>query len=136
MLFRSREFASGFSGLRSDPSIAFSILQAFVRLRFRNPDRVVRTYVDHLNESFRGLGFDPEDLPVLFGEPKLDVTKWGTVRINHRTMETSLPGVYAAGDIVRGASLVVWAIRDGRDAASSIHRALSQPHSASLKLAS
>jgi lysine-N-methylase len=60
-VYASREFASGFSGLRSDPSIAFSILQAFVRLRFRNPDRVVRTYVEHLNESFRGLGFDPED---------------------------------------------------------------------------
>jgi len=60
-VYASREFAGGFSGLRSDPSIAFSILQAFVRLRLRNPDRVVRTYVDHLNESFRGLGFDPED---------------------------------------------------------------------------
>ena len=86
--------------------------------------------------AITALGFDPEDLPVLFGEPKLDVTKWGTVKINHRTMETNLPGVYAAGDIVRGASLVVWAIRDGRDAAASIHRTLSQPQSASLKLAS
>ena len=35
-------------------------------------------------------------------------------------MMTSLPGVFAAGDIVRGASLVVWAIRDGREAADSI----------------
>jgi glutamate synthase (NADPH/NADH) small chain len=86
--------------------------------------------------AITALGFDPENLPVLFGEPKLDVTKWGTVKINHRTMETNLPGVYAAGDIVRGASLVVWAIRDGRDAAASIHRSLSQPQSASLKLAS
>ena len=33
---------------------------------------------------------------------------------------TSLDGVFAAGDIVRGASLVVWGIRDGRDAAESI----------------
>jgi lysine-N-methylase len=59
--YASKEFASGFFGLRSDPSIAFSILQAFVRLRFRYPDRIVRTYVDHLNESFRGLSFDPDD---------------------------------------------------------------------------
>ncbi len=41
---------------------------------------------------------------------------------------TTLPGVFAAGDIVRGASLVVWAIRDGRDAAKYIHEYIqSQP---------
>jgi glutamate synthase (NADPH/NADH) small chain len=37
---------------------------------------------------------------------------------------TSIPGVFAAGDIVRGASLVVWAIRDGRDAAEAMRRYL------------
>jgi len=84
----------------------------------------------------KALGFDPEDLPVMFGAPELEVTKWGTIKINQRTMQTNLPGVYAAGDIVRGASLVVWAIRDGRDAAQSIHRTLSQPQAAGLKLAS
>lgn len=57
----------------------------------------------------------------MFGEPALDVSRWGTLRINHRSFMTSLPGVFAAGDIVRGASLVVWAIRDGRDAAAQIH---------------
>ena len=65
----------------------------------------------------KALGFDPEDLPTLFGDPALGVTRWGTVRIDHKTMMTSLHGVFAAGDIVRGASLVVWAIRDGRDVA-------------------
>jgi glutamate synthase (NADPH/NADH) small chain len=72
------------------------------------------------------LGFDPEDLPVAFGERGLNVTKWGTVKIDHKTMMTSLAGVFAAGDIVRGASLVVWAIRDGRDVAESIHHYLEQ----------
>ena len=48
------------------------------------------------------------------------VSKWGTLSIDWRTMMTSLPGVFAAGDIVRGASLVVWGIRDGRDAAEQI----------------
>ncbi|MCP4330381.1 MAG: NAD(P)-dependent oxidoreductase [Alphaproteobacteria bacterium] len=72
----------------------------------------------------KALGFDPEDLPLLFGADDLDVTEWGTVRIDHRTMMTNLDGVFAAGDIVRGASLVVWAIRDGRDAATQIHRYL------------
>ena len=50
----------------------------------------------------------------------MQVTKWGTIKTDFDTMETSIPGVFAAGDIVRGASLVVWAIKDGRDASSSI----------------
>jgi glutamate synthase (NADPH/NADH) small chain len=56
----------------------------------------------------------------MFGEPALAVTRWGTLKIDHRSMMTDLPGVFAGGDIVRGASLVVWAIRDGRDAADRI----------------
>ena len=62
-----------------------------------------------------------EHLHELFGEPELTVTRWGTLKISYRTMMTSLDGVFAAGDIVRGAALVVWAIRDGRDAAERIH---------------
>lgn len=68
----------------------------------------------------KALGFEPEDLPDLFGAPELTVTRWGTLLIDHRTKMTSLDGVFAAGDIVRGASLVVWAIRDGRDAAEAM----------------
>lgn len=67
------------------------------------------------------LGFDPEDLPTLFDEPSLPVTRWGTVKVDWKTMMTAMDGVFAAGDIVRGASLVVWAIRDGRDAAAAMH---------------
>ncbi len=69
----------------------------------------------------KALGFDAEDLPGLFGSTDLSVTRWGTVRVDHRTMQTSIDGVFAAGDIVRGASLVVWAIRDGRDVAEHMH---------------
>ena len=72
----------------------------------------------------KALGFDPEDVPKLFGSDDLQVTKWGTLKTDFDTMETSLPGVFAAGDIVRGASLVVWAIKDGRDAAASIKKFL------------
>lgn len=68
------------------------------------------------------LGFDPEDLVTLFDEPELPVSRWGTVRIDWSTMMTAMPGVFGAGDIVRGASLVVWGVRDGRDAAQGIHR--------------
>lgn len=74
----------------------------------------------------KALGFDPEDLPTLFGAPELKVSRWGTVRADFRTMMTSLPGVFAAGDIVRGASLVVWAIRDGFDAAAAMHQWFEQ----------
>ena len=72
------------------------------------------------------LGFDPEDLPILFQAKDLSISKWGTLKINLKSFETNLPGVFAAGDIVRGASLVVWAIRDGREAAVSINNYLEQ----------
>ncbi|MCY4542238.1 MAG: NAD(P)-dependent oxidoreductase [Rhodobacteraceae bacterium] len=68
----------------------------------------------------KALGFEPEDLPGTWEARELEVTGWGTVRSRFGTHETSIPGVYAAGDIVRGASLVVWAIRDGQEAADSI----------------
>ncbi len=68
----------------------------------------------------KALGFNPENLPLLFDAQDLQVTKWGTIKTNFDTLETSIRGVFAAGDIVRGASLVVWAIKDGRDAALSI----------------
>ena len=72
----------------------------------------------------QALGFDPEEIPTLFSEPKLEVSKWGTVKTDLKTMRTNIRGVFAAGDIVRGASLVVWAIRDGRDAAKEIDKYL------------
>ena len=72
----------------------------------------------------KALGFDPEDLPTLFGEPDLPVSKWGTINVQEPTKMTDIDGVFAAGDIYRGASLVVWAIKDGRDAADGIHQYL------------
>jgi glutamate synthase (NADPH/NADH) small chain len=72
----------------------------------------------------KALGFDAEDLPRLFGAPELGVTRWGTVMIDNATLMTSLDGVFAAGDIVRGASLVVWAVRDGRDVAANMDKYL------------
>jgi glutamate synthase (NADPH/NADH) small chain len=74
----------------------------------------------------QALGFEPEDLPAQWGRPDLRVTRWGTVKAEFGTHATSLPGVFAVGDIVRGASLVVWAIRDGREAGESILAWLAQ----------
>ena len=66
------------------------------------------------------LGFEPENLPKIFNKNELTVTSWGTLKINFSTMMTNIEGVFAAGDIVRGASLVVWGIKDGREAAQNI----------------
>jgi len=83
----------------------------------------------------KALGFDPEDLPRLFNHQNLLVSNWGTIKINTKSMETNIQGVFAAGDIVRGASLVVWAIRDGRDAATSIKKYLEVKKLQNIKAA-
>ncbi len=79
-------------------------------------------FVEPADLVIKALGFDPEDLPSMFNEPALAVSRWGTVQVDRKTMMTKVPGVFAAGDIVRGASLVVWGIRDGRDAADQIEK--------------
>ncbi len=84
-------------------------------------------YTEGADLVIKALGFEPEDLPKLWGVEGLDVTRWGTIRADFRTHATSLPGVYAVGDIVRGASLVVWAIRDGREAADAMLAAFDAP---------
>ena len=89
-------------------------------------------YVEPADLVIMALGFEPEDLPGLWGSPDLRVTRWGTVRADFQTHATNLPGVYAVGDIVRGASLVVWAIRDGREAAAAILEYLAQGAAASV----
>jgi glutamate synthase (NADPH/NADH) small chain len=106
-----------------------------VKMRLGLPDASGRQSVEIVDGShftvgadlvIKALGFDPEPLPTLWSQDGLEVSRWGTLRINPRSFETALPGVFAAGDIVRGASLVVWAIRDGRDAAGAIHNYLAQ----------
>jgi glutamate synthase (NADPH/NADH) small chain len=101
-----------------------------VRIRLGAPDATGRQKPEPIPESsfsleadlvIKALGFDPEDLPGLFGEPDLPVTRWGTVKIDWDSMMTPMEGVFAGGDIVRGASLVVWGVKDGRDAAIGIH---------------
>ncbi|MDC0037150.1 NAD(P)-dependent oxidoreductase [Alphaproteobacteria bacterium] len=94
------------------------------------PGSEINLDVDLIIEA---LGFEPENIPNMFNKPELEITKWGTVKINYKTMMTNLSGVFAAGDIVRGASLVVWGIKDGRDAATNIHNYIQEKNKASLK---
>jgi len=82
-------------------------------------------YIEEADLVIKALGFEPEDLPQLWGVEGLEVTRWGTIKAEFTTGQTSLEGVFAAGDIVRGASLVVWAIKDGRDAADAMLEFLS-----------
>ncbi|WP_390911787.1 FAD-dependent oxidoreductase [Pseudosulfitobacter sp. SM2401] len=82
-------------------------------------------YVEDADIVIMALGFEPEDLPTLWGEPDLPVSRWGTIVTEYVTGKTAMDGVYAVGDVVRGASLVVWAIKDGRDCAQAILEGLS-----------
>lgn len=117
--------------LHDDDNVATGVRA--VRMHLGTPDASGRAKPEVISGSqfvvpadlvIEALGFDPEDLPDLFGEPDLATTRWGTIKIDYRTLMTNMDGVYAAGDIARGASLVVWAIRDGRDVAASIHKKL------------
>lgn len=69
-------------------------------------------------------GFDPEPLSEKNGFGKVCLNEWGAVQADGSQM-TNLPGVFAGGDIVRGPSLVVHAVHDGRIAAEGIHRYLT-----------
>lgn len=55
----------------------------------------------------------------------LDVDKRGNFIVNEETLETSIPGVYAGGDIVLGAATVILAMGQGRKAAAAINRRLA-----------
>ena len=87
----------------------------------RTPEEIEGSeYLEGADLVVEALGFEPEDLPTLWDQPELPVSRWGTIKVEYGTGKTNLEHVYAIGDIVRGASLVVWAIKDGRDAANSI----------------
>ncbi len=111
------------------------------RMRLGAPDATGRQspeeiagadYTEEADLVIKALGFNPEDLPQMWDTPGLEITRWGTVKADFLTKKTALDGVFAAGDIVRGASLVVWAIRDGREAAESIMAYISAKSGAAM----
>ncbi len=123
----------GFLGKKTPSGQRVSHVRS-VRIHLGMPDATGRQTPQEIPDShsnieadlvLKALGFDAEDLPARFDAADLAVTNWGTLKIDWRSMMTSLDGVFAAGDIVRGASLVVWAVRDGRDAAEHIHSYLT-----------
>ncbi|HTM80310.1 NAD(P)-dependent oxidoreductase [Asticcacaulis sp.] len=103
------------------------------RMRLTTPDAQGRQGIEDIAGAetdlpadliIEALGFEPENMPVMFNEPRLEVTRWGTIQVHAGEFRTMVDGVFAAGDIVRGASLVVWAVREGQDAAADIHHYL------------
>ena len=100
------------------------------RMRLSEPDDTGRQGIEEIEGdtvnldadlAIKALGFDPEDLQTLFKTKELPTSRWGTIQVSWRDFQVKdMPGVFAVGDIVRGASLVVWAVKDGRDAAAAI----------------
>ncbi|MDE2135408.1 MAG: NAD(P)-dependent oxidoreductase [Alphaproteobacteria bacterium] len=122
--FKWLTLPKGFLGMDNVEGVLIS------RMRLGLPDATGRKTPEEIKGTdvvlkadlvIKALGFDPEDLPAKFSAPDLAVSKWGTLRVKSSTLMTSIDGVFAGGDVTRGASLVVWAIRDGRDAAAAIH---------------
>ncbi len=120
------EWLSAPKGFTGDESVSGVMVQ---KMRLGQPDASGRQapeviegadYVEEADLVIKALGFSPEALPTLWNQPDLPVTRWGTIKAEYQTGATEMDGVYAVGDIVRGASLVVWAIKDGRDCAEAI----------------
>ncbi|OAN67935.1 dihydropyrimidine dehydrogenase [Sulfitobacter sp. EhC04] len=125
------EWLSAPKGFVGDPVTGVMVQ----KMRLGQPDATGRQapeliegsdYVEEADLVIMALGFEPEDLPTLWGEADLPVNRWGTIKADYVSGQTALDGVYAVGDIVRGASLVVWAIKDGRDCAEAILKRLGQ----------
>ena len=119
------EWLSAPKSFMGDPVSAVRVQQ----MRLGPPDATGRRAPEEIEGAehdepadlvIKALGFEAEDLPALWNQEDLEVTRWGTIKAEFTSGRTSMPGVYAVGDIVRGASLVVWAIRDGRDAAAAM----------------
>ena len=125
------EWLAAPNGFVGDPVTAVRVQ----KMRLGAPDATGRRSPEAIESSeydepadlvIKALGFEPENLPKMWDVDGLDVTRWGTIKADFTTGKTALDGVFAVGDIVRGASLVVWAIKDGRDSADAILGYLNQ----------
>ena len=125
------EWLAAPNGFVGDPVTAVRVQ----KMRLGAPDATGRRSPEAIEGSeydepadlvIKALGFEPENLPKMWDVDGLDVTRWGTIKADFTTGKTALDGVFAVGDIVRGASLVVWAIKDGRDSADAILGYLNQ----------
>jgi len=91
----------------------------------RKPVAVVGSeYLIDVDTVVVSVGVSPNPL-ISQSLPQLEVTKWGTIKVNPETMQSSILDVFAGGDIVRGGATVILAMGDGRKAAEGIHQYVS-----------
>ena len=81
-------------------------------------------FIIELDTVIMAIGNKPNPL-ISQTMPELEITRWGTIVVDEETMATSVPGVYAGGDIVSGAATVILAMGQGRIAAAGINRYLA-----------
>ncbi len=81
-------------------------------------------FIIELDTVIMAIGNKPNPL-ISRSMPELEITKWGTIVVDEETMATSVPGVYAGGDIVSGAATVILAMGQGRIAAAGINQYLA-----------
>lgn len=120
------EWLSAPKGFTGDDKVTGVMVQ---KMRLGQPDASGRQtpeviegadYVEPADLVVKALGFEPENLAEQWNTDELELTRWGTVKTEFVSGRSTMNGVYAVGDIVRGASLVVWAIKDGRDCADAV----------------
>lgn len=103
------------------------------RMRLSEPDESGRKkpvpvensdYVIDADLVIVSIGVSPNPL-VPKNLPSLQVSKWGTIIVNDKEMQSNISGIFAGGDIVRGGATVILAMGDGRKAALGIHKYLN-----------
>jgi len=72
-----------------------------------------------------GIGTSPNPL-IPQALPQLETTRWKTIVVNEQTMQSSIPEMFAGGDIVRGGATVILAMGDGKIAAENMHKYLQE----------
>ena len=82
-------------------------------------------YMVDVDTVIVAIGVSPNPL-IPSSMPELNMSDWGTIKVNKDTMESSVPGVFAGGDIVRGGATVILAMGDGRKAAAGMHEYLQK----------
>ncbi len=90
----------------------------------RKPVPVNDFYTIDIDLAIVAIGVSPNPL-IPQALPELKVSKWGTIEVDQESMQSSIPNIFAGGDIVRGGATVILAMGDGKKAAKGMHQYLS-----------
>ncbi len=98
-------------------------LKGFDREGRRKPVKIPGEFVEFYVDLVIPAVSQYSDLPFVRPD-EVELTLWGTFVVNPDSQETTIPGVFAGGDVVRGSDVVITAIADGKKAAAAIDRYL------------